>query len=99
MTLPDERYRAIQATGDFLLRLAAHPKVTPGVPKRIREEAKSLLRHYPGSWDLAMLEKKCPEVLQQRMEPLHRMVASYESQTPEPEDTEGQELIRGYRET
>jgi hypothetical protein len=83
MTLPDERYRAIQATGDFLVRLAAHPAMTPGVPKRIREEARSLLRHYPGAWDLDMMAAKCPEQLQQRMEPLHRMIAAYEELTPE----------------
>jgi hypothetical protein len=83
MTLPDERYRAIQATGDFLVRLAAHPAMTPGVPKRIREEARGLLRHYPGSWDLAQLERAAPDILQQRMEPLHRMIAAYEELTPE----------------
>ena len=83
MTLPDERYRAIQATGDFLVRLAAHPAMTPGVPRRIREEARSLLRHYPGAWDLAQLESAAPHVVQQRMEPVHRMIAAYEDQTPE----------------
>jgi hypothetical protein len=80
MTLPDERYRSIQSAGDLLLRIAAHPKLTPGVPKRIREEAAAVLRHYPGQWDLALLEKKCPEVLQQRMEPLHRMVMQYSNE-------------------
>jgi hypothetical protein len=96
MTLPDERYRSIQSAGDLLLRIAAHPKLTPGVPRRIREEAAAILRHYPGEWDLALLEKKCPEVVQQRMEPLHRMVAAYESMTPEHENT--QLLQEGYRE-
>lgn len=85
MTLPDERYRAIQATGDFLVRLAAHPAMTPGVPRRIREEARSLLRHYPGEFDLAQLERAAPEIIQQRMEPLHRMIAAYEDLTPEHE--------------
>ena len=83
MTLPDERYRAIQATGDFLLRLAAHPNLYPRVPKKVREEARSLLRHYPGQWDLDMMASMCPEVIQQRMEPLHRMIAAYEDMTPE----------------
>jgi hypothetical protein len=83
MTLPDERYRAIQATADFLVRLAAHPKITKGVPRRVREEAAALLRHYPGEWDLQQLERAAPEIIQQRMEPLHRMILSYEDQTPE----------------
>jgi hypothetical protein len=83
LTLPDERYRAIQRAGDLLLRIAAHPKLTPGVPKRVREEAAAVLRHYPGAWDLDMMAAKCPEQLQQRMEPLHRMIAQYEELTPE----------------
>jgi hypothetical protein len=79
MTLPDERYLSIQRAGDLLLRIAAHPKLTPGVPRRIREEAAAVLRHYPGEWDLQQLERSAPHVLQQRMEPLHKMVAAYTS--------------------
>jgi hypothetical protein len=56
-----------------------------------------VLRHYPGQWDLALLEKKCPEVLQQRMEPLHRMVVSYGATIDQDSDTDS-ELLRGYRE-
>ena len=93
MTLPDERYRAIQQTGDWLLQIAAHPKNTPGVPKRIREEARRLLRHYPGEYDLKQLEHAAPNVIQQRMEPLHRMVAAYTAATPEhADDHEGSTL-------
>jgi hypothetical protein len=86
MTLPDERYRSIQRAGDLLLRIAAHPKLTPGVPKRIREEAAAVLRHYPGEYDLQQLERSAPHVVQERMEPLHRMVAVYEAMTPEHDD-------------
>ena len=91
MTLPDERYRAIQQTGDWLLQIAAHPKNTPGVPKRIREEARRLLRHYPGSWDLQQLELAAPHVVQQRMEPVHRMIAAY-AVPPQHDDHEGSTL-------
>jgi len=77
MTLPDERYRSIQLAADLLLRIAAHPKQTPGVPRRIREEAAAILRHYPGQWDLERLSQAAPDVVQQRMEPLHRLVAAY----------------------
>jgi hypothetical protein len=83
MTLPDERYRSIQRAGDLLLRIAAHPKLTPGVPKQIREEAAAILRHYPGEWDLQRIEAAAPDILQQRMEPLHRIIAAYEDMTPE----------------
>lgn len=83
MTLPDERYRAIQRAGDLLLRIAAHPKITRGVPKRIREEAAAILRHYPGEFDLIQMERAAPHIVQQRMEPVHRMIAAYEELTPE----------------
>jgi hypothetical protein len=97
MTLPDERYRSIQAAGDLLLRIAAHPHLTKGVPKSLREEAASILRHYPGQWDLAVIERKCPEIIQQRMEPLHRMVAAYGTAV-DPDSEEQSELLRGYKE-
>ena len=82
MTLPDERYRAIMHTADFLLSLCSAAR-TPRVPKSIREEARRLLRHYPTYYDMQQLESLAPEVVQERMEPLHRMVAAYESMTPE----------------
>jgi hypothetical protein len=75
VTLPDERYRAIKNAEQFLIRLAGGEYLR--VPKAVREEARSILRHYPSNWDLAQLESAAPHVLQQRMEPLHRMVAAY----------------------
>ena len=87
MTLPDERYRAVKHTMEFLIRLAGGDY--PRVPKAVREEARSLLRHYPTHWDLQRIETACPEVLQQRMEPLHRMVASYGTEINAADDHEG----------
>jgi len=81
MTLPDERYRSIQRTEQFLIALAGGEY--PRVPRAVREEARALLRHYPSSWDLQQLERRAPDIIQQRMEPLHRMIAAYEDQTPE----------------
>ncbi len=75
MTLPDERYRAIEQTQQFMIRLAAGDYAR--VPRQVREEARSLLRHYPGTHDLAQLELAAPHVVQQRMEPLHRWVTAY----------------------
>ena len=54
MTLPSERARAILFAEKFLLRLC-DPKVTPGLPKAIRDEAKAILRHYPNKSDLNVL--------------------------------------------
>jgi hypothetical protein len=72
MTLPDERYRAVQWTAQFLQRLAGGD--IPRIPKAVREEARSLLRHYPGAWDMQRAADAAPEVFQQRMEDLHRFI-------------------------
>ncbi len=79
MTLPDERYRAIQHTRHFLMSLL-DPKETPRVPRSIRGQAYSLLRHYPSDWDLERLAEKSPDVIIERMEPLTRMIMSYEEE-------------------
>jgi len=75
MTMPDERYRAVQWTAQFLQRLAGGEY--PRIPKAVREEARSLLRHYPGAWDLQRAADAAPEVFQTHMEPLHKMVLQY----------------------
>jgi hypothetical protein len=82
MTLPDERYRAIQITEQLLTDLC-NSAATPRVPREIRQRAAQCLRHYPGTWDLEQLESAAPHVVQQRMDDLHRMVAVYETMTPE----------------
>ena len=84
MTLPDERYRSIRITETLLTDLC-NSKATPGVPRVIRQRAAQCLRHYPGSYDLHQLELAAPHVVQQQMEPLHRMVAAY-TVTPEQDD-------------
>jgi hypothetical protein len=77
MTLPDERYRAVQQTKKFLLDLCS-PERTPRIPKEIRQRANSLLRHYPSDWDMTVACHQAPDVFQTRMEPLHRMIVKYE---------------------
>ncbi len=77
MTLPDERYRAVVQTRRFLLDLC-NPEHTPRVPKLIRETARSMLRHYPSDWDMQRAAAECPEVFQERMEPLYRMIKAHE---------------------
>jgi hypothetical protein len=84
MTLPDERYRSVKWAASFLSRLAGGD--IPRVPKAVRDEARSILRHYPGQWDLKRLEAACPEVVQERMEPLHRMVVTYGTEITAAED-------------
>lgn len=89
MTLPDERYRAIQRA-ELLLRQLCDPSITPRVPKYVRREAAAVLRHYPGAWDLKQLADSAPHVVQERMEPLHRMIAAYTSSADD--DHEGSTL-------
>ena len=76
MTLPDERYRAVKYAGDFLSRLAGGEY--PRVPKAVRDEARSILRHYPNSWDMQTAAREAPTVFQERMEPLYRMIKQHE---------------------
>ena len=72
MTLPDERYRAVKHTEEFLLRLAGGHYAR--VPKAVREEARRLLRHYPTPFDMQRVIQAAPEVFQERMEDLHRFI-------------------------
>jgi hypothetical protein len=88
MTLPDERYRAIRITETLLTDLCSS-KATPGVPRVIRQRAAQCLRHYPGHYDLQQLELAAPHVVQQQMEPLHRMVTAYAAQPELSDDHEG----------
>jgi len=62
LTLPDERYRAVLYTQQFLLELC-NPKATPKVPGVVRDRARSLLRHYPSSYDMDRISEKAPEVV------------------------------------
>ena len=74
MTLPDERYRAVMQTIQFLTDLCN----TPRVPKTIKEQARYLLRHYPSAWDMKRAAENCPDVFAEKMEPVYRMIKQYE---------------------
>lgn len=74
MTLPDERYRAVMQTIQFLTDICN----TPRVPKAIKQQARSLLRHYPSAWDMKVAAENCPNIFAVEMEPLYRMVKKYD---------------------
>lgn len=76
MTLPDERYRAVVQTKKFLEELLT----TPRIPKAVKDNARWCLRHYPSDWDMKRAAEYVPEVFQERMEPLHRMVVQYQQE-------------------
>lgn len=63
MTLPYERTSSVLRTIGFLTRLCSpYDGGIKGVRKEIRQEARSLLRHFPGVSDLRQASEKCPEV-------------------------------------
>jgi hypothetical protein len=102
MTLPDERYRAVQYAQQFLQRLAGGE--LPRVPKAVREEARSILRHYPSTYDLDRCAARSPDVFAESMEPLYKMILSKKLQDDIAEDMgidkpAAQALLQGYRET
>ena len=82
MTLPDERYRSVKYAQEFLSRLAGGQYAR--VPKAVRDEARSILRHYPSTWDMQRTALQAPDVFQERMEDLHKMVLKYEQDQPQP---------------
>lgn len=91
MTLPDERYRAVQWAKKLLEEVAF---TTPRIPKAVREEARRVLRHYPTSWDLDQIEQYAPHVIQQRMEPLYKMIKQHELSESVAKDYAAEGLIK-----
>lgn len=79
MTLPDERYRAVQQA-ERLLRELMDPKMTPRIPAGIRDRARGALRHYPSQWDMLRVAESCPDIFQERMEDLHRFILKGQQQ-------------------
>lgn len=79
MTMPDERYRAVVYTQQFLLDLL-NPKKTPRVPKEIRQRARSMLRHYPSKYDMDVAATMTPSVFetQEQIDAVTKMIYDYE---------------------
>ena len=77
MTLPDERYRSIMQAKRLLEELCS-PTLTPRVAAGIRDRARGALRHYPSEYELQQLEQFAPHIVQQRMEPLYKMIKQHE---------------------
>jgi len=61
MTLPYERKNAVVNTERFLLDLS-NPRITPRIPKEIRDRARSLLKHYPTDLYMEMAAEQSPQV-------------------------------------
>lgn len=76
MTLPDERYHALGWAESFLQDLC-DPKTTPRVPRSVRLQAKSVLRHYPGNYFLQELARRSPDIIAVEIEPVARLFNQY----------------------
>jgi hypothetical protein len=83
MTLPDERYRAVLWASRFLGEMAHDKKKYPRISKQVRQEAYSILRHFPSDWDMKRVADQVPEVFQEKMEPLYRMIKQHEQDKEE----------------
>jgi len=75
MTLPDERYRAVQTAESLLVDLC-DPKKTPRVPRSVRVRAVQALRHFPSRYDMDRAAQLAPGVFSEKMEDLHRFIAA-----------------------
>lgn len=60
MTTPYERTRSLIQTKAFLEALL-NPKQTPRAPQAVREEARRLLRHYPGYAEIELAHQELPD--------------------------------------
>ena len=82
MTMPDERFRAVNMAREFLLELTDSAK-TPRVPKNIRSQALYILRHYPSNYELKSVAHRAPDIFQERMDPLVRVMTMFNVQQQE----------------
>jgi hypothetical protein len=83
MTLPDERYRAVVKTQEFLVELLN----TPRVPKKLKDDARYCLRHYPSAWDMKRAAENCPDIFAERIEDVTRLFKQYEQSKAERDAT------------
>ena len=79
VTLPDERYRALKMAESFLQDLL-DPQKTPRVPRHIRQQARSVLRHYPGSYYINQLAKRSPDVIARELDDVHKFILKGQQQ-------------------
>ena len=61
MTMPFERKAAVKNVERFLLDLS-NPRITPRVPKHIRDRARGLLKHYPHEFHIDRAGELAPDI-------------------------------------
>ncbi len=82
MTLPDERYRALK-WAEQLLKDLQIPSKTPRVPRAVRQQARSVLRHYPSTYYLEELARARPDIITPQMEAVHRWILTANGEVPD----------------
>ena len=83
MTLPDERYRAMASARELLIEIANPGGRWKRVPKELRLHCIHALRHYPTTYDMKAAARDAPNVFQERLEPLTRMIMVYDQEQKE----------------
>jgi len=83
MTLPDERYRAVAIARELLVEIANSSGRWKRVPKELRLYCMHALRHYPTQYDMKAAARQAPDVFQEKMEPLTRMIMVYDQEQKE----------------
>jgi hypothetical protein len=64
MTLNYQRFNSVECARIFLYNLM-DPKKTPRVPKKIRDEARVILKHFPSKGDMEIVSKAIPSLFNQ----------------------------------
>ena len=73
MSLPNERYRALQQ-GKKLLQELCDPGKTPRVPSMVRDKARTALKHFPLDWEIDKIAENCPEILEKQPFNAYRVI-------------------------
>ena len=80
MTLPYERFAAVNRTREWLLLNCNNRKL----PKYIREEMRSLLRHYPVHAELEHIAESVPQYLEATPDAFVKMINEYSEEVDNP---------------
>ena len=83
MTLQDERYRAIAAARELLFEIASSNGRWKRVPKELKLYCRHALRHYPTHYDMKDAARQAPDLFQEKIEPLTRMIMVYDQEQKE----------------
>ena len=85
MTLPDERYRAVASARELLVEMANSSGRWKRIPKELRLYCIHALRHYPTQYDMKAAARQAPDVFQEKMNPLVRILTMYDNEQKENE--------------